>query len=179
LKKNKVVILFLVKFFVVYFSLTSFYSIYLNSTQKTTSTFACAPVTNTVSDHAKFVCELLGYDIKTYQNKDELTIAFLVNNTYVARIIEGCTSISVMILFLAFIIAFSGSIKNTIWFGIIGLLLIYAANIFRISFMSLATYHYPDLSDFLHDIIFPGIIYGMVFILWIVWVKKYANINKK
>ena len=163
----------------VYFSLTTAYSLYLNNTQESTSVFACSPITKTVSDHSKWVSEKLGYVIKTYQNIDELTIAFLVNDVYVARIIEGCTSVSIMILFLAFIIAFSGSIKNTIWFGIVGLLLIYATNIFRIVFMSIATYHYPQLSGALHDIVFPGIIYGMVFILWIVWVKKYAIINKK
>lgn len=122
---------------------------------------------------------MLGYKIETHQNTNELSIAFVVNDIYVARIIEGCTSVSVMILFLAFIIAFSGSAKNTIWFGITGVLLIYATNIFRIVFMSIVTYHYPKLSDVLHDIIFPGIIYGMVFILWIVWVAKFASINKK
>lgn len=179
MKKNKVVILFLVKFFVVYFLLTSLYSFYLNSSQKSASIFACAPVTNTVANHAKSVCEFLGYEIDTYQNPTELSVTFVVNNKIVAKIIEGCTSISIMILFLAFIIAFSGSIKNTLWFSVIGLLLIYAANIFRIVFMALAIYYYPDLSDVLHDIVFPGIIYGMVFILWIIWVRKYAIINKK
>ena len=179
MKKNKVVILFLVKFFVVYFSLTSLYSLYLNNTQETASVFACAPVTNTASNHAKWTSELLGYDINTYQNPNELSVTFEVNDKVVAKIIEGCTSISIMILFLAFIIAFTGSLINTLWFSIVGLLLIYAANIFRIVFMTLAIYHYPYLSDVLHDIVFPGIIYGMVFILWIVWVKKYASINKK
>ena len=179
MKKNKVVILFLVKFFVVYFSLTSLYSLYLNNTQETTSIFACAPVTNTVSNHAKWACELLGYDINTYQNPNELSVTFEVNDKVVAKIIEGCTGISIMILFLAFIIAFSGSIKNTLWFSLVGLLLIYAVNIFRIVFMSVAIYHYPNLSNVLHDIVFPGIIYGLIFILWILWVKKYAIINKK
>lgn len=179
MKKNKVVILFLVKFFVVYFLLTSLYSFYLSSTQETSSVFACSPVTNTISNHAKWTSELLGYDIVTYQNPKELSVSFLVNNKIVSKIVEGCTSISIMILFLAFIIAFSGTIKNTIWFSVIGLILIYAANIFRIVFMTLAIYHYPKLSDVLHDFVFPGIIYGMVFLLWIVWVKKYAIINKK
>lgn len=179
MKKNKVVILFLVKFFVVYFLLTSLYSFYLNNTQETASIFACAPITNTVSNHAKWASELLGYDINTYQNTNELSVAFVVNDKIVAKIIEGCTSINIMILFLAFIIAFSGSVKNTLWFSAVGILLIYAANIFRIVFMALAIYHYPKLSGILHDIVFPGIIYGMVFLLWIVWVTKFASINRK
>lgn len=179
MKKNKVVILFLIKFFVVYFLLTSLYSFYLSSTQETSSVFACAPVTNTVSNHAQWACELLGYDVVKYQNPKELSITFLVNDKIVSKIIEGCTSISIMILFLAFVIAFSGTIKNTIWFSVVGLILIYATNIFRIVFMTLVIYHYPELSDALHDFVFPGIIYGMVFILWIVWVRKYAINSKK
>ncbi|MFK5879638.1 MAG: exosortase family protein XrtF [Flavobacteriaceae bacterium] len=179
MKKNKVVILFLVKFFVVYFLLTSLYSFYLSTSQETTSVFACAPVTNTVSNHAQWACELLGYDIVTFQNPKELSVTFLVNDKIISKIVEGCTSISIMILFLAFITAFSGTIKNTLWFSVIGLTLIYTANIFRIVFLTLVIYHYPELSNVLHDIVFPGIIYGMVFILWIIWVKKYAIINKK
>lgn len=163
----------------VYFLLTSIYSFYLSNTQESSSAFACSPVTNTVSNHAQWACELLGYDIEKYQNPKELSITFLVNSKIVSKIIEGCTSISIMILFLAFIIAFTGTIKNTIWFSVVGLILIYAANIFRIVFMTLAVYHYPKLSDMLHDFVFPGIIYGMVFLLWIVWVRKYAIISKK
>lgn len=179
MKQNKVVILFLVKFFVVYFSLTGLYSFYLNKVQDTGAIFTCAPITNTVTNHAQKVCEFLGYDVKTSQNFGELSIAFEVNGNYVANIVEGCTSVSVMILFLAFIIAFSGKLKATVLFGIVGLTLIYITNIFRIVLMTLAIYHYPEYQNILHDIVFPGIIYGMVFLLWVIWVRKFAIINKK
>jgi len=164
---------------VVYFLLTGLYSLYLNNTQETTSFFACAPVTNAVSNHVEKACELLGYNITTYQNPNELSVTFEVNDKVVAKIVEGCTSVSVMILFLSFIIAFSGKIKTTIIYGILGVGLIYMANIFRIVLLSLAIYHYPKSTELLHDIVFPGIIYGMVFLLWVIWVKKYAIINKK
>ena len=83
-----------------------------------------------------------------------------------------------MILFLSFIIAFSGKMRTTIIFGFSGLVLIYATNIFRIVLLSLAIYHYPEYIDFLHNIVFPGIIYGMVCLLWVIWVNKYALINR-
>ena len=179
MKKNKVVIVFLVKFFVVYFSLTALYSLYLNTTQIKDTSYSCSPITSTVANHAKSVSEMLGYEVVTNQNPNEFSLAFDVNGKVVAKIVEGCTSIAIMILFLSFIVAFSGGLKKTILFGVIGLLLIYATNIFRIVFMALAIYHYPEYTKILHDIVFPGMIYGMVFFLWIIWVNKFATINKR
>lgn len=163
----------------VYFVLTGLYSFYLNKTQTKGAIFECSPITKTVTNHAEKVAELFGYDIYTDQNYQELSLMFMVNEKYVVKIVEGCTSISVMILFLAFIIAFSGSIKHTIIFGLIGLILIYLTNIFRIVALSLIIYHYPKYQDILHTVFFPAVIYGMVFLLWIIWVNKYALINKK
>lgn len=179
MKNNKQVILFLAKFFVVYFVLTGCYSWYLNSTQEKTDVFACSPVTKMVTHHAETVTEWFGYDIYTDQNFQELSMMFMVNEKYVVKIVEGCTSVSVMILFLAFIVAFSGKIKHTIIFGLVGILLIYLTNIFRIVVLSIIIYHYPQYQEIMHSLFFPAIIYGMVFLLWVIWVNKFATINKK
>ena len=155
------------------------YSFYLNKTQVTDGVFACAPITKVVTQHTKYVTELLGYDVYTAQNFDELSMMFKVNESYVVKIVEGCSSVAVIILFLAFIIAFSGKLKSTILFGISGIVLIYVVNILRIVLLALAIYQYPKYQNVLHNIIFPAIIYGMVFILWAVWVRKYAKIGEK
>jgi exosortase family protein XrtF len=86
--------------------------------------------------------------------------------------------VSIIILFLAFIIAFSGSIKDTIWFGIFGSLLIYLVNLFRIIALSVLYYKFPEYQEILHNLVFPAIIYGLTFILWITWVKYFSIINK-
>ena len=163
----------------VYFSLTGLYSLYLNNTQEKEAIFACAPITKTVTEHSKKVAELLGYNIETEQNLDELSLQFRIDGNYVVKIVEGCTSVSIMILFLAFIIAFSGSVKATILYGIFGAILIYAANIFRIVALAIIIYHYPAYQGIMHSLFFPAVIYGMVFLLWIVWVNKFAKKIKK
>ena len=179
MKKNKHVIQFLAKFFLVYFSLLGIYNFYLKNTQQTEDIYSCSPITKMVSNHSEKVAEFLGYDVYTDQNFDELSIMFMVYDKYVVRIVEGCTSVSIIILFLAFIIAFSGSFKTTVLYGIFGVLLIYLTNIFRIVFISLGIYHYPQYEGLLHRIIFPGLIYGMVFLLWVIWVRKYAKVNRR
>lgn len=166
------------RFFGVYFALTGFYSFYLHKTQNTADVFSCAPITKAVTEHSKSIVELLGYDVFTRQNSDELSMMFRVNQNYVVKIVEGCSGISIIILFVAFIIAFSGKFKATVFFGVFGVGVIYIMNILRIVFLVLAIYHFPQFQTLLHDLVFPAIIYGTVFILWFFWVKKYAIINK-
>lgn len=176
MKKNKTIIIFLVKFFTTYFILFGAYSLYLHSTQQKEDVFVCSPITNTVARHVNKTARMLGYDAKIEQNVDELSIAFVLNGQYVSRIIEGCNSISVIILFLSFIIAFSGSLKNTVLFGLFGSLLIYIVNILRIIALSILYHKYPEYQSELHDLLFPSIIYGLTFVLWITWVKYFSNL---
>ncbi len=178
MQKNRSIIFFLVKFFATYFILFGIYSFYLNKTQQKTDVFSCSPITKTVANHVQMVSKIMGYDAYVEQNTNELSMKFMLNGHYVSRIIEGCSSISIIILFLAFIIAFSGGIKATILFGLFGSALIYIVNVLRIIALSVMYYRYPEYEMVLHDLLFPAVIYGLTFVLWIIWVKFYSNINK-
>ncbi len=180
LKKNKPIILFLVKFFISYFLLLGIYSFYLNSSQvKKNSAFSCATITKDAAEQAAGIMRFFGYNSQVIQHDKELSMKVLINDTYVARVIEGCNSVSVIILFLAFIIAFQGSVKATVIFGFFGSLLIYLTNLIRIAILSVGLYKYPKQETLFHDLIFPAIVYGMVFILWVIWVNKFSNYSKK
>jgi len=179
LGKNKVIIVFLVKFFATYFILFGAYSLYLNKTQQKSDIFVCSPVTRTVANHVYKTAKMLGYDAEIEQHTKELSIKFMLNGNYVARIIEGCSSISILILFLSFIIAFSGSFVNTVLFGIFGSTLIYIANVLRIIALSDLYHKFPEYQTILHDLLFPAIIYGLTFILWVTWVKFFSNLNRR
>jgi exosortase family protein XrtF len=104
---------------------------------------------------------------------------FFYNGKYVSRIIEGCNALSVIILFISFIIAFSGKLKNTIYFIISGSIIIHVLNITRISLLMVAFYNFPEANFILHDVLFPLVIYGAVFILWIIWVNKFSYYASK
>lgn len=178
LKKRKIIIRFLLKFFVTYFLLVGLYSIYLKQTQQKGDVFSCAPITKSVAKHSQQFGELLGYDVSIEQHPSELAIKFIVDGNYIARVVEGCNAISVMILFITFIIAFSGTIKATIIFGVLGTIFIYVINIARIFILSVLMYEYPAYEDVLHNLLFPAIIYGAVFLLWIIWVKRFSYLKK-
>jgi len=135
-------------------------------------------MTNLVSLQIETLLNSFGYQTQVVPHPDEPSMKLILNGKYLARIIEGCNSISVVILFLSFIVAFSGKLKTTFFYILSGSVLIYAVNLLRIVILTLGLYHYPEYSDVLHTVIFPGIIYGMVFLLWIFWVNRFSKLNK-
>ncbi len=178
MKKRKIIINFLLKFFITYFLLLGIYSLYLKQTQQKGSVFSCSPITKIVAKQTQQLATILGHKSEIEQHDSELSVKFYIDDVYASRIVEGCNSISVIILFLTFIIAFSGSIKATILYGIIGSIIIYTMNIFRVYLLSLLMYKYPDYQYLLHSLLFPAVIYGTTFILWIVWVNRFSHLKK-
>lgn len=178
MKKQRKIVLFLVKFFATYFILFAIYSFYLQRTQQKVDFFQCSPITTTVAKQTETVLNWVGYDVTYVQHDKEMSVKLMVNGHYTARVIEGCNSLSIIILFLAFIAAFSGTLKVTVLYGIIGSLLIYGINILRIAFLTIMLYKYPNEQMLLHNIVFPAIIYGFTFFLWVVWVQKFSNYKK-
>ena len=98
---------------------------------------------------------------------------------YVARIIEGCNAISVIVLFISFIVAFSGKLIPTLLYIFGGSLLIYVLNVIRIAALSALIFYFPKQESILHGVIFPLSIYGVVFILWLIWVRKFSKYASK
>ncbi len=178
MKKYKKSIQFLIRFFITYFILFIVYAIYLQKAQKKDSLFKCATITTSVAKQTAGILNYIGYDANFEQHNKELSIKLLINNIYTARVIEGCNSISLIILFIAFIVGFSGSLKATVLYAIFGSLVIYFINLFRIVFLTIMLSNYPSQQYFLHSLLFPAIIYGTIFLLWIIWVHKFSHHKK-
>ena len=115
---------------------------------------------------------------KVIASQNEPIMQLWVKGAWVGKIVEGCNAMSVIILFSAFIIAFAKRWKKTLLFIIAGSILIYTVNLIRISILAIALYEYPQHQELLHSVVFPGIIYSMVFVLWIVWVRNYQAKKK-
>ena len=177
LVKYKSVITFILTFLLVYITLSMLYKFYLQ--YSVGGKFYPDYVTNVVAKQTQFVLNELGYDAQVMPHQDEPSMKLIVNGKYLARVIEGCNSISVVILFISFIISFSGNVRDTLVFLVLGSVLVYAVNLFRIVILSIGMYHYPWRREVLHTVVFPTIIYGMVFLLWIFWVNRFSKLKKK
>lgn len=175
MQKNKTVIIFLIKFFGTYAILFLMYSFYLSKSESNFTMYSCEPITELVAKQSNYLIQLLGYNSEIEQSTNEMSINLIINNKYVARVIEGCNAMSIIILFISFVVAFSGKFKTTLVFVVVGSTLIYFVNIIRISVIAIALYKYPQYEYWFHDILFPLIIYGMTFLLWILWVTKFSK----
>lgn len=153
--------------------LTFGYKMYLDMSDE--SKFYPDYVTNVVAKQSAFVIDILGYEAEIFPHPDEPSMKLIVNSKFIARIVEGCNSVSVIILFVSFIIAFAGRIRETIIYVLLGSVLIYIVNLIRIAILSIGLYEYPLRKELLHTVIFPMIIYGMVFILWMFWVNRFSK----
>jgi len=176
LKQYKPVIKFIATFLLVYGVLSLAYSYYLDVSKGTV--YYPDYVTNLVANQSEILLDSFGYDSQVLPHPDEPSMKLLVNGKYIARVIEGCNGTSVIILFIAFVLAFAGKAKTTFFYVLSGSVLIYTVNLFRIVILAIGLYHYPWRKEILHSVIFPGMIYGMVFLLWMFWVNRFSKIKK-
>ena len=176
-RKYNSVIRFVILFIGTYLVLGIFYSIYLKLSEN--GSYFPDYLTNLVAKQSATVLNGLGYSTVLTPDSIDLGMLITINNKYTVNIVEGCNSVSVIILFVAFIIAFAENFKKTLLFLFAGVVLIYVVNIIRIVILTIALYKYPQYENILHSVVFPGIIYSMVFILWMVWVRMLKPTSAK
>ena len=176
-QKYRPFLLFLGKFFFTYLLLTLIYQYYLSQFDE--SNFETDGFTEFVANQVVDVLSFVNVSSSAIPHELQSSFKLIYQDKFVARIIEGCNALSVMILFTAFIIAFTGKWKHTILFILSGIVLIHILNVIRIALLSAALFHFPEYEHILHGVIFPLFIYGVVFILWVIWVNKFSIYAKK
>lgn len=174
LQQFKPFLIFISTFFAAYIILTLIYKLYLN----TFETNDIDGITNIVGQNVDQLMRLFNCDVKIVKSILNPSLELWYNNKYTLRIIEGCNAVSIIILFISFITAFSGKLKTTIYFILFGVFLIYILNVIRIALLAVLLFRFPDQEHILHGVFFPLIIYGLVFILWVFWVNKFSKYAK-
>ncbi len=184
IQEFKPAIMFLVKFLVSFVSLSLLYSfVYLKPYKAAKYP---DPMTRWVTDQSVWSLNLLNFnahaEIKPKDGdieetakgmfKTDESVYILYGEKDTVRVVEGCNGLAVMILFLAFIVAFAGPWQRKVWFIILGIIIIHLANIFRISLLSYISTQF-ELSDYkIQKHLFTTFIYLFVFGLWYWWVNS-------
>lgn len=172
-QKNRAFFVFLLKFAVSYLLLSVLYWLFLS--QYDAAALEPDGMTRIVAEQSRDFVNFLGEESRIRQRHSEASFRIYINNKSVARIVEGCNAISVMILFAAFIVAFSTTFIKTSLYILAGSILLHILNVVRVGLLTIGIYYYPQYGEFLHDIVFPLFIYGVVFVLWLVWVIKFSG----
>lgn len=176
-KKYRLVLRFIFIFLGSYFLFSSLYNGFLILYD--TETPIPDPITQLVARQSGTVMQGLGYeDVDVVMHYTGLSMKLMVGDYFLAGIVEGCNSVSIIILFASFVLAFFGKPILTFLYLFAGSVIIYVINILRIVVLAVSIYEYPEYSGFMHSIFFPLAIYGTVFILWLIWVRIYSRWKK-
>nr|WP_236642057.1 exosortase family protein XrtF [Dokdonia sinensis] len=173
MRKYKSVLLFILTFLGSYLALVSLYNLYL--VYGGSQTYYPDFITHSVAQQSELLIQGFGYDGRVEPSAIEPAMNLSVEGAPLARIIEGCNAVSIILLFISFMLAFWGGAKRTLLFIFGGSVLIYVINVFRIAILAIGIYEYPEYAEILHGTVFPAIIYGAVFLLWLAWVKSYTK----
>ena len=179
LREFKPTIIFLLKFGLI-FGLGSFlYGWYIKSYQNLEPPQP-DPITNWVATQTNAVVNALGYDAKLWYPEDQpLVVVYIVgyeddNVTFY----EGCNGINIMILFLAFVMAFGGNNRARLWFIPSGLVAIHLFNLIRLGSLSIMATVSHSAFHFFHKFAFTGVIYAFVLVLWYFWATRFSKIKE-
>lgn len=180
-------ILFLVKFFLIYFGFSFLYG-YFISNYDTGNPPTLDPITRFVTINCTNTAALMGYVPEVVEddhlNRDVLPEqtydSVWLDEAYAISVEEGCNGINIMIIFVAFIVAFGGKLVNMLIFIPAGILFIHAANIGRLLLLSLLNVEWGGRAfHFFHKYGFTAVLYVVILILWYLWVSTYSGKKTK
>ncbi|QOI97879.1 MAG: exosortase family protein XrtF [Flammeovirgaceae bacterium] len=166
----KPAILFLAKFVGIYLLGNLLYGWYITSWYP-----APDPVTSWVTHQSADILKLFGWDTSTYNHIVKPTTYIVYDQKSIIAVYEGCNGLNVVIIFLAFLIAFGPISKKLIWFVPLGIFIIHISNLARIILLFLVSLKLPDFLYFTHKYLFTAFIFLFVFLLWLWWIFKLSK----
>lgn len=167
MKEQKAILFFLLKFIGLYLVLNTVYGFWISSYDPLPD-----PFTVTVTHQSIALISLTEDNITVGERANTPSVPILQEGRSIVSVYEGCNSVNVMIVFVSFIVAYTSTLKKTLLFGLVGIVLIYVFNLFRVGILFFIAKYYPQNLYFFHKYLFTGLLYVMVFILWYFWVKK-------
>lgn len=182
-KEFRPTIIFLVKFFVIYFGFSVLYGFYIKKFD-TAQPSQVDDITHFVSYNCTHVGALIGYEptivLDDHNNRDyeeEVTYdSIWMNGIYAISVEEGCNGINIMLLFIAFVVAFGGKLTSMLIFIPAGVLFIHLANIGRLMMLVLINVEFGGRAfHFFHKYLFTAIIYGAILLLWYLWAVRFSG----
>jgi exosortase/archaeosortase family protein len=88
------------------------------------------------------------------------------------QIIWACTGLKQAYIFFCILAFYRGPWKHKLWYIPLGLTIVYAFNIFRITFITCCISTHPNWFTFLHLYFFKYLFYLVIFALWAIWDEK-------
>jgi exosortase family protein XrtF len=99
-----------------------------------------------------------------------------VNGQRAVIVGDACNGLVLYALFAGFVLAFpGGGWRRKLPFIAAGLVVIYGLNIVRVGALALNHLYSHSTVDFNHHYTFTFVVYACIFLLWMLWVRRYAT----
>jgi exosortase/archaeosortase family protein len=100
----------------------------------------------------------------------EQAISF--RNKAIVYIEDACNGLELFVLYLSFILILPAATRYKVLYCVLGVLAIYAVNVFRCALVAYMQIYYPAHVDFAHHYIFAFIVYAFIIGLWLAYSNK-------
>jgi exosortase family protein XrtF len=126
--------------------------------------------------NAAFVLKLFGFTV--YQSIEDRNMQLIgIDGAHPIWIGSPCNALTLFMFFALFVIAFPGSVKKKLWFIPMGIIVIHIANVLRVIGLTAINYLAPQYIEFNHTYTFTFLVYTIIFLLWMWWVKSSLKEN--
>ncbi len=169
-KIPSIVRFFLIKAFVVFISWQLVYHLILNPIR-----FPDKILTNITCYSTAKVLSLYYKDAYAVYSQNKSII--IIGGKKALGIADPCNALEIFVLYIAFLFCYPGNLKTRFKYSIIGIVLIYIANILRCSALTLLNLYDKGWMDISHHYLFTIVLYLLVFSLWVKYCKN-VTINE-
>jgi len=104
---------------------------------------------------------------------------YLTFHGFSVEIIEECTGIFEMLIFLAALMSYPASWRSRVVGFTLGLPALYLFNVLRIIFLTVVGVYYHDLFDFMHLYFWQATLILMITSVWVMWILLVVSREKK
>lgn len=118
---------------------------------------------------------IFGYTNVTHEYLPPDASIVLMDGKKVIGISDSCNGLVLFVTFIGFIIAFPTHFLSKLKFSLVGVVFIYTINVIRIFLLGLIYIYFPEYLDFNHHYTFTFFVYMDIFLLWMVFVKRYGE----
>jgi exosortase family protein XrtF len=129
------------------------------------------PVTELATRQTVHIVGWFTTDVSAESLATEPVVSVSHSGRIILRVFEGCSGLNVMIVFVAFLVAFGGQPRQMLIFGMVGIALIHVGNLARIVLLFYTASWWPMLFYYFHKYLFTACLYLLVFALWYVWIS--------
>lgn len=124
-----------------------------------------------VAEGSSLFLSLIGYRAETRNS------VVLIDGEELVYIGAACNGMVLMALFAGFIVAFPGPLLKKLLYIPFGIAVINLLNVMRVAALALNSLYSSQTLEFNHKYTFTVIVYAFIFILWMLWVKRFSTLH--